>query len=51
MPRKKRVWYPGAKFDITSRGIRRTTLFHDDEDRLKYLTLVEEAKERTPCIL
>lgn len=51
VPRKKRIWYPGARFHITSRGIRRTTLFHDDEDRLEYLRLVEEAKERTPFVL
>ncbi|WP_138420459.1 transposase [Aquibacillus sediminis] len=51
MPRKKRVWFPGARFHITSRGIHRTTLFHDDEDRCEYLRLLEEAKERTPFIL
>ncbi|WP_052000403.1 transposase [Gracilibacillus boraciitolerans] len=51
MPRKKRVLYPGERFHITSIGIRRTTLFHDEEDKLEYLRLVEEVKERTPFIL
>ena len=51
MPRKKRIWYPGARFHITSRGIRRTSLFHDAEDREKYLRLLAETKVLKPFVL
>jgi putative transposase len=46
MGRKRRAWFPGAKYHITSRGNNRSTLFYDDEDRLKYLTILEESKNR-----
>jgi putative transposase len=46
MARKQRVWYPGAIYHITSRGIRKGILFYDDFDRRKYLSLLAEAKER-----
>lgn len=46
MGRKRRAWFPGAKYHITSRGNNRSTLFYDDEDRIKYLTLLEETKNR-----
>ncbi|WP_171038234.1 transposase [Aquibacillus sediminis] len=48
MPRKKRTWFPGAKLHITSRGIRRTTLFHDDEDRIEYLRILQDIKQIKP---
>ncbi|WP_254119772.1 transposase [Bacillus sp. FJAT-29790] len=51
MARKRRDWFPGAKYHITSRGIRRTALFHDDADRLHYLGLLGETKSRHPFIL
>jgi putative transposase len=51
LPRKRRSWFPGAKYHITVRGIRRTNLFHDKEDRDFYLALLEEAKDRYPFIL
>ncbi|WP_226036143.1 transposase [Aquibacillus saliphilus] len=51
MGRKKRIWYPGAKYHITSRGIRRTTLFHNEEDRLEYLRLLEETMMLMPFFL
>jgi putative transposase len=51
LPRKRRSWFPGAKYHITVRGIRRTNLFHDKEDRDFYLSLLEEAKGRYPFIL
>lgn len=46
MGRKRRSWFPGAKYHITSRGNNRSTLFYDDEDRMKYLTVLEETKNR-----
>lgn len=46
--RKKRVWFPGAKYHITSRGLRKSPLFYDDYDRNKYLDLLKEAIEQYP---
>lgn len=46
--RKRRFWAPGAKFHITSRGIRKMDLFLDDYDRLEYLQLLTEVKQRYP---
>ncbi|CEG27023.1 transposase [Bacillus sp. B-jedd] len=46
MPRKNRVWLPGAIYHITCRGIRRTVLFHDDCDREMYLLLLQTAMKR-----
>lgn len=51
MARKRRIWYPGASYHITSRGIRRTSLFWDKEDRDEYLRLLAEAMEKRPFIL
>jgi putative transposase len=46
--RKNRVWFPGAKYHITSRGLRKSPLFYDDYDRYKYLDLLKEAIEQYP---
>ncbi|MFS0662326.1 transposase [Niallia alba] len=51
MPRKRRIWYPGASFHITSRGIRRSSLFLDREDREKYLRLLAEVMVKKPFVL
>lgn len=37
MPRKKRVWYPGATYHVMSRGNRRTAIFKDEADYLEFL--------------
>lgn len=44
MARKLRSWFLGAKFHITSRGIRKLSLFYDDEDYLEYLSLLKETQ-------
>ncbi|WP_017756492.1 transposase [Calidifontibacillus oryziterrae] len=44
MPRKRRTWYPGAKFHVFSRGNRKQLLFYDRQDFVKYLSLICEAK-------
>ena len=46
MARRARTWFPGAKYHLTSRGIRKQPLFYDDPDRRKYLNLLLETKER-----
>ncbi|MEH6907546.1 transposase [Neobacillus drentensis] len=43
MSRKHRVWFPGAKYHITNRGNRRSSIFYDDFDYEAYLQLLEEA--------
>lgn len=48
MARKHRSFFPGAKYHITSRGIRKMALFHDDQDRAYYLKFLAETKERHP---
>lgn len=51
MVRKVRTWFEGAKYHVTSRGIRRSSLFFEDEDYKKYLSLIEETRDRYPFIL
>lgn len=49
--RKHRIWYPGAKYHITSRGNRRSAIFYDDVDRRTYLDILEESRCRYPFLL
>lgn len=49
--RQVRTWFAGAKYHVTSRGIRRSSLFMEDEDFTKYLEIIEETKERYPFTL
>jgi REP element-mobilizing transposase RayT len=48
MGRKHRAWFQGAKYHITSRGNRKASLFLDDDDRNKYLSLIKETMNRYP---
>ncbi|EKN70182.1 hypothetical protein BABA_06526 [Neobacillus bataviensis LMG 21833] len=48
MARRVRLWYEGAKYHVTSRGIRKSSLFFEDEDFKKYLSYIEETKDRYP---
>ncbi|OCA85689.1 hypothetical protein A8F94_12500 [Bacillus sp. FJAT-27225] len=48
MSKRNRIWFKGAQFHVISRGIRRTTLFHSDEDREMYLEYVKMAQQRYP---
>jgi len=45
MPRKPRVWYPGAVYHIMCRGNHRHEIYRDEEDRQVYITILLEAKE------
>lgn len=51
MVRKQRTWFPGAKYHITSRGVRKSLLFYDDEDRFEYLHMLNKTKHQYPFIL
>lgn len=48
LTRKNRVWFPGAKYHITSRGMRKSPLFYDEYDHHKYLDLLTETIELYP---
>ena len=45
MGRRKRVWYPGALYHVMNRGNRKTNLFKDTSDYLRFLDCISEAKE------
>jgi len=45
LPRKARIWYPGANYHIMCRGNHRHDIYRDDEDRQVYLTLLREPKK------
>ena len=51
MGRKRRAWFQGAKYHITSRGNRKSSLFCDEEDRIKYLSFLKETMIRFPFTL
>jgi len=42
MPKRKRVWYPGAVYHIMSRGNRRSKIFRDDSDYRVYLKILDK---------
>lgn len=46
MSRKKRVWYPGAIYHVMSRGNRRTVLFQDNSDYMRFLECVSLSKKQ-----
>lgn len=51
MVRRARTWFQGAKYHVTSRGIRRSSLFYEDEDFEKYFAFLEETRNSYPFIL
>lgn len=51
MSRKPREWYPGTACHITARGNRRTTIFHEPVDYIKYLEFLEDIREKYPFTL
>lgn len=46
MGRPLRIEYPGALYHITSRGNERKKIYLDEEDRLKFLSILEDYHER-----
>ncbi|MEN8180084.1 MAG: transposase [Pseudomonadota bacterium] len=46
MARPLRIEFSGALYHVTSRGDRREPIFEDDEDRLKYLSILAEVVGR-----
>jgi putative transposase len=51
MPRKNRIWFPGAVYHIMCRGNHRQEIFRDENDRLYYLSTLKEVKENIPYLL
>jgi hypothetical protein len=49
MRRPLRVQYPGASYDLMSRGDRRGERFRDDTDRRTFLSTLGEACDETGC--
>src|SRR3954463_13545820 len=47
MARRLRVQYPGAIYHILSRGDRREPIFHQDEDRRRFIATLARACEKT----
>lgn len=46
MSRKKRIWYPGATYHVMSRGNRRTMLYKDLSDYMRFLECILLSKEQ-----
>jgi hypothetical protein len=47
MPRKLRIQYPGAIYHVMNRGDQREDIFHDEQDRLLFLSTLGEACQKT----
>lgn len=45
MARPLRIQYPGAWYHVTSRGNERVSIFRDDTDRRKFISILEESAE------
>jgi REP element-mobilizing transposase RayT len=48
VPRKKRIWYPGATYHVMSRGNRRSEIFSDEYDHIVFLQIIKRIKEKYP---
>ncbi len=51
IPRKPRVWYPGATYHIMSRGNHRQNIFKCDEDYSMFLQIIKKTQLKFPFIL
>jgi putative transposase len=48
MPRAPRIDIPGLVYHVTSRGNRQSDLFHDEEDRGRFLRFLSQARDEFP---
>src|ERR671934_132482 len=46
MPRPPRVQFPSAIYHVTSRGVRKTDIFNDARDRLRFQQILREVVRR-----
>ena len=47
MPRPLRIEYPGAIYQVMSCGNQRQNIFRDDADRLRFVSTLGEACQKT----
>ncbi len=45
MPRKKRIWYPGATYHVMSRGNHRSIIFKEQKDYYEFLEYLAATKK------
>ena len=48
MPRAPRIDFPSLVYHITSRGVKRLPIYHDDEDRHRFLRLLSVTRHKFP---
>jgi len=48
LPRKKRIWYPGATFHVMSRGNRRGSIFKDRSDYIEFIEQIYAVRKLYP---
>ena len=46
MPRKQRIWYPGATYHVMARGIRRMAIYKDKWDYEMFLSTLDIARDK-----
>jgi putative transposase len=51
MPRPPRLDIPGLTYHLTNRGVKRLPVFHDDEDRQRFLRLLLITREHLPFVV
>ena len=51
MPRRRRIWYPGAIYHVMSRGNRRSAIFGEERDYLDFLWTLSRVREKYPFII
>ena len=48
MPRAPRIDIPGLIYHVTARGVKKLPIFHDDEDRQRFLRLLSQTRLEFP---
>ena len=51
MPRPARIDIPGLTYHVTNRGVKKLAVFHDDEDRQRFLRLLLIVREQLPFVI
>lgn len=51
MARRPRIDIPGLTYHITNRGVKRLSVFHDDDDRQLFLRLLIITRRQFPCVI
>lgn len=51
MARRPRLQFAGAVYHVMARGNRKSTIFHDDEDRYQFLRVVDDAAARHDLLI